>query len=334
AEDGQKIGSGEVIAKTAREAAGTQDITGGLPRVTELFEARRPKEAAILAEIDGTVELGDKKRGKRTIIVRALDDDGEEIGAKEHAVPQGKHLRVHKGDEVRAGEALVDGPQDPHDILKIRGDDEALGYLLNEIQNVYRAQGVGIDDKHIEIILSQMTRKIQVSESGDSEFLPGQTVDKFLFRTSNAKLRSQKKKPAVGQTMLQGVTKSSLSADSFISAASFQETTKVLTEAAIAGKRDYLVGLKENVILGHMVPTGTGFRDHYRTRVKKNIDFGEIGGGSGLAPAQMDAEMESLLTGVLEEEPALAATGSEGMPPAADPAPSADPETPTEAPEA
>jgi len=334
AEDGQKIGSGEIIAKTAREAAGTQDITGGLPRVTELFEARRPKEAAILAEIDGTVELGDKKRGKRTIIVRALDDAGEEIDSKEHAVPQGKHLRVHKGDEVHAGEALVDGPQDPHDILKIRSDDEALGYLLNEIQNVYRAQGVGIDDKHIEIILSQMTRKIQVSESGDSEFLPGQTIDKFVFRTSNEKLRSQKKKPAVGKTMLQGVTKASLSADSFISAASFQETTKVLTEAAIAGKRDYLVGLKENVILGHMVPTGTGFRDHYRTRVKKNIDFGEIGGGTGLAPAQMDAEMESLLSGVLEEEPALAATGSEGMPPVAESAPAADPETPTEAPEA
>ena len=209
---------------------------------------------------------------------------------------------------------------------------------MNEIQNVYRAQGVAIDDKHIEIILSQMTRKIEVSESGDSEFLPGQTIDKFKFRTSNDKLRSQKKKPAVGRTMLQGVTKASLSADSFISAASFQETTKVLTEAAIAGKRDYLVGLKENVILGHMVPTGTGFRDHYRTRVKKNIDFGEIGGGSGFAPAQMDAEMESLLSGVLEEEPhkeaALAATGSEGMPPIAESVPVADPETPTEAPEA
>jgi DNA-directed RNA polymerase subunit beta' len=338
AEDGETVGAGRIIAKTAREAAGTQDITGGLPRVTELFEARRPKEAAILAEIDGIVELGDKKRGKRTIIVRALDADGEEIDSKEHAVPQGKHLRVHKGDEVKAGEALVDGPLDPHDILKIRSDEEALGYLLNEIQNVYRAQGVAIDDKHIEIILSQMTRKVEVLESGDSEFLPGQTIDKFKFRTSNEKLREQKKKPAVGRTMLQGVTKASLSADSFISAASFQETTKVLTEAAIAGKRDYLVGLKENVILGHMVPTGTGFRDHYRTRVKKNIDFGEIGGGTGLAPAQMDAEMESLLSGVLEYEPqkeaAMAATGSDGAPVTGDAAPNPKPETSKEAPEA
>jgi DNA-directed RNA polymerase subunit beta' len=337
-EDGMKVGAGQIIAKTAREAAGTQDITGGLPRVTELFEARRPKEAAILAEIDGEVRLGDKKRGKRTIVVEAKTADGDIIEGKEHAVPQGKHLQVHTGDEVMAGEALVEGPLDPHDLLRIRGDEEALKYLLDEIQNVYRAQGVGIDDKHIEIILSQMTRKIEVSESGDSEFLPGQTIDKFRFQASNKKLRQQKKMPAVGRTMLQGVTKASLSADSFISAASFQETTKVLTEAAIAGKRDYLVGLKENVILGHMVPTGTGFRDHYRTRVKKNIDFGEIGGGSGFAPAQMDAEMESLLSGVLEDEPqreaTLAATGSDGPAPIIEPTPIAEPETATEAPEA
>jgi len=333
-----KVGPGQIIAKTAREAAGTQDITGGLPRVTELFEARRPKEAAILAEIDGEVRLGDKKRGKRTIIVEAKTDDGEIIEDKEHAVPQGKHLQVHTGDEVMAGEALVEGPQDPHDLLRIRGDEEALRYLLDEIQNVYRAQGVGIDDKHIEIILSQMTRKIEVSESGDSEFLPGQTIDKFAFQNSNKKLRAQKKMPAVGRTMLQGVTKASLSADSFISAASFQETTKVLTEAAIAGKRDDLVGLKENVILGHMVPTGTGFRDHYRTRVKKNIDFGEIGGSSGFAPAQMDAEMESLISGVLEEEPpqeaVFAATGSDGPAPSAEPAINPETEPPSEAPEA
>ena len=337
-EDGMKVGPGEIIAKTAREAAGTQDITGGLPRVTELFEARRPKEAAILAEIDGEVRLGDKKRGKRTIVVEAKDDDGEIILSKEHAVPQGKHLQVRTGDEVTAGEALVEGPQDPHDLLRIIGDEEALRYLLNEIQNVYRAQGVGIDDKHIEIILSQMTRKVFIKESGDSEFLPGQTVDKFAFTNSNKKLGSQKKMPAKGLTMLQGVTKASLSADSFISAASFQETTKVLTEAAIAGKRDDLVGLKENVILGHMVPTGTGFRDHYRTRVKKNIDFGEIGGGTGFAPAQMDAEIESLLSGGLDGdapmEPALAATGSEGPAQSAEPALSPEPESPSEAPEA
>jgi DNA-directed RNA polymerase subunit beta' len=320
-EDGAMMGAGELIAKSAREAAGTQDITGGLPRVTELFEARRPKDPAIMSEIEGVVELGEKKRGKRTIIVRALGGKGEVIQEQQHAVPQGKHLRVHKGDEMRAGEPLVDGPLDPHDILRIRGEEEVLGYLLREIQNVYRSQSVTIDDKHVEIILAQMMRKVQVSDPGDSEFLPGAVVDKFRFRRENDRLKREKKKAANGQTLLLGVTKASLSSESFISAASFQETTKVLTEAAIAGRRDHLVGLKENVILGHMVPTGTGFRDHYRTRVKKNIDFGEIGSGVGFVRSTGDAEMEALLSGghsgaPQEEALALAATGSEGAMPA------------------
>jgi DNA-directed RNA polymerase subunit beta' len=315
-EDGAMIGAGELLAKSAREAAGTQDITGGLPRVTELFEARRPKDPSVMSEIEGVVELGDKKRGKRTIIVRATGQKGEVIQEQQHAVPQGKHLRVHKGDEVRAGEPLVDGPLDPHDILRIRGEEEVLVYLLREIQNVYRSQSVTIDDKHIEIIIAQMMRKVQVSDPGDSDFLPGAVVDKFRFRRENDRLKKEKKKAANGQTLLLGVTKASLSSESFISAASFQETTKVLTEAAIAGRRDHLVGLKENVILGHMVPTGTGFRDHYRTRVKKNIDFGEIGSGVGFAHTAGDAEMEALLSGTIagapEEALALAATGSEG----------------------
>ena len=309
---GAKVKAGDVIAKTAREAAGTQDITGGLPRVTELFEARQPKNPAVISEIDGVVELGDKKRGKRTIIVRAVGASGEVIQEHEHAVPQGKHLRVHKGDEVRAGEPLVDGPLHPQDILRIRGEEELLRYLMNEVQNVYRSQGVTIDDKHIETILAQMVRKVEVKDSGDSDFLPGAVVEKFRFRRSNDDLRRQRKKPATGQTLLLGITKASLSSDSFISAASFQETTKVLTEAAIAGRRDHLVGLKENVILGHMVPTGTGFRDHYRTRVKKNIDFGEISAGSGFA-SSMDAEMEELFGGSgLGGASALGATGSDG----------------------
>jgi DNA-directed RNA polymerase subunit beta' len=317
ADDGATVGPGELLAKTAREAAGTQDITGGLPRVTELFEARRPKDPAVMSEIDGIVELGEKKRGKRTIIVRAVGPKGEVIEEQEHAVPQGKHLRVHKGDEVRAGEPLVDGPLDPHDILRIRGEEDVLDYLLREIQNVYRSQSVTIDDKHIEIILAQMMRKVQIVDPGNSEFLPGAVADKFRFRHENEKLRKDRKKPASGQTLLLGITKASLSSESFISAASFQETTKVLTEAAIAGRRDYLVGLKENVILGHMVPTGTGFRDHYRTRVKKNIDFGEIGTSVGFGSMAMDSEMEALLSGGVEamsKEPAmaLAATGSEG----------------------
>jgi len=313
-EDGQTIGAGELIAKTAREAAGTQDITGGLPRVTELFEARRPKDPSVMSEIDGIVELGEKKRGKRTIIVRAQGPKGEVIEEQQHAVPQGKHLRVHKGDEVRAGEPLVDGPLDPHDILRIRGEEEVLSYLLREVQNVYRSQSVTIDDKHIETILAQMMRKVQVTDPGDSEFLPGAVIDKFRFRRENDRLRKEKKKPANGQTLLLGITKASLSSESFISAASFQETTKVLTEAALAGRRDYLIGLKENVILGHMVPTGTGFRDHYRTRVKKNIDFGEISSNVGFAPSGLDAEMEALLSGGMgigRGERQLAATGSD-----------------------
>ncbi len=316
-DDGSKIQAGELLAKTAREVGGTQDITGGLPRVTELFEARRPKEPAVISEIDGIVELGEKKRGKRTIIVRALGAKGEVIEEQDHAVPQGKHLRVHKGDEVRAGEALVDGPLVPQDILRINGEELVQGYMLREIQNVYRSQGVTIDDKHIEIILSQMMRKIQVNDPGDSEFLPGAVVDRFRFRATNDNLRKERKKPATGMTLLLGITKASLSSESFISAASFQETTKVLTEAAMAGRRDYLVGLKENVILGHMVPTGTGFRDHYRTRVKKNIDFGEIGKSATMPDASMDPAMEALLAGGVEpvrkeeiETPALSATGT------------------------
>ena len=324
-DDGLEIGQGELLAKTAREASGTQDITGGLPRVTELFEARRPKDPAVMAEIEGVVHLGDRKRGKRTILVRALGPKDEVIEEHEHAVPQGKHLRVHKGDEVRAGEPLVEGPLYPEDILRINGEEEVQNYLLKEIQNVYRMQSVGIDDKHVEIIVSQMMRKVEVNDPGDSIFLPGAVVDKFAFRRENERLRKERRKPATGMTKLHGITKASLSSDSFISAASFQETTKVLTEAAIAGKRDYLVGLKENVILGHMVPTGTGFRDHYRTRVKKNIDFGEISGVGSLGSApSSDLDMEAMLAGSVDpmsvalgdfegaERSTFAATGSEG----------------------
>jgi len=268
AENGQRVVAGMLLAKTPREIMGTQDITGGLPRVTELFEARRPKDPAVLSEIDGMVELGDKRRGKRTIIVK-----GEGGMEREHLVPQGKNLRVHRGDQVRAGEALIDGPLVPHDILAIQGEKAVHNYLLREVQTVYRAQGVSIDDKHIEIILGQMMRKVQVEDPGDSDFLPGAVVDKFRFREANNRLRKERKKPATAAPLLLGITKASLQSDSFISAASFQETTKVLTEAALAGKKDELVGLKENVILGHLVPTGTGFREYQKTRVGKNVDL-------------------------------------------------------------
>jgi DNA-directed RNA polymerase subunit beta' len=287
AKDGDKIVAGTLLAKTPREIVGTQDITGGLPRVTELFEARRPKEPSVLSEITGTVEIGDKRRGKRTIIIKSEEGAVE----REHLVPQGKNLRVHRGDRVEAGEPLVDGPLVPHDILAINGPESVQGYLLREIQSVYRAQGVSIDDKHVEIIIAQMMRKVQVDDPGDSEFLPGAVVDRFKFDAEQRRMVKEKKKPPTRSWLLLGITKASLQSESFISAASFQETTKVLTEAALAGKRDNLVGLKENVILGHLVPTGTGFREYQKTRVQKNVDLQAAAEEIGRASRQgfMDA---------------------------------------------
>ncbi len=302
--EGDKISPGTLLAKTPREVAGTQDITGGLPRVTEIFEARKPKDPAVIAEIDGTVELlGEKRRGKRTIIVRS--ETGIE---REHLVSHGKHLRVHAGDYVKAGEALVDGPLVPHDILRISGEEAVQQYLTREIQNVYRSQRVEIDDKHIEIIVAQMLRKVRIETVGDTGLLPGSVMDKFEFRAQNQRLHGCQKithkgdsdftegtvvpkeaieqvnaqiealggdpvkgsrpKPATASTQLLGITKASVQSASFISAASFQETTKVLTEAALAGKVDNLVGLKENVILGHLVPAGTGFHTYQEAEVR------------------------------------------------------------------
>jgi DNA-directed RNA polymerase subunit beta' len=264
-EPGQSISPGTLLAKTPREITGTQDITGGLPRVTEIFEIRRPKSPAVMSEIDGIVEIGEKKRGRTTIIV--YNESGMR---REHLVPHGKqHLRVHRGDRVKAGEPLVDGPLVPKDILRINGEEAVQQYLLREVQSVYRSQNVGIDDKHVEIILAQMMRNVNVVDPGDSEFLPGSVVDKSRFRRANEELVREGKKPATATPLLLGITKASLQSESFISAASFQETTKVLTEAALSGKVDRLVGLKENVILGHKVPAGTGFRGYDEFGVKK-----------------------------------------------------------------
>jgi DNA-directed RNA polymerase subunit beta' len=282
--EGQKITPGTLVAKTPREISGTQDITGGLPRVSELFEARKPKDPAVISEIDGIVELGEKRRGRRTLVV--VNESGIQ---REHIVPHGKHLRVHRGDRVRAGEALVEGPLVPHDILRISGEEALQNYLLREVQNVYRSQGVTIDDKHIEIIIAQMLRKLTVDDPADSDFLPGIVVDKFRFRAANKKLIEDDKKPAKGKTMLLGITKAALQSDSFISAASFQETTKVLTEAALAGKRDTLVGLKENVIVGHMVPVGTGYKYYRALELKKHIPFEEALAAEGAADADAAA---------------------------------------------
>jgi len=258
--EGDKIKPGVILSKTPRALSGTQDITGGLPRVTELFEARKPKEPSVISEIEGTVEFGEKKRGKRTIIVRN-DETGME---KAHIVPYGRHLRVHTGDKVRAGEALIEGPLVPHDILRIRGEEECQQYIVREVQSVYRSQNVTINDKHVEMIVSAMMRKIRIQGAGDTNFLPGAVVDKFVLRDENVKVKKSGKKPATYNPLLLGVTKAAVQAESFIAAASFQETTKVLTEAALAGKRDNLTGLKENVIVGHMVPAGTGFKEYQK----------------------------------------------------------------------
>ena len=258
-----------------------------------------------MSEIDGVVEIGEKRRGKRTIIV-----NNESGISREHLVPHGKHLWVKRGDVVRAGEPLTEGPLVPHDILRILDEEALQDYLLRETQNVYRSQGVTIDDKHVEIILAQMLRKVRVEDPGDSDLLPGLVVDKFSFRATNKAQIEANKKPARGMTVLLGITKAALQSDSFISAASFQETTKVLTEAALASKRDQLLGLKENVILGHLVPVGTGFKQYHRTRVKKNYDLSEL---TGLTPDGFSADESALLdlTGlVLGEEDSESTVGA------------------------
>jgi DNA-directed RNA polymerase subunit beta' len=325
--EGQKVAAGTLLAHTPREVGGTQDITGGLPRVTEIFEARRPREPAVMAEIAGKVVLGEKKKGKRVIFVVPVDDKGVEDpdGKKEHIVPHGKHLRVHTGDYVKEGDPLVDGPLVPHDILRISGIEAVQQYLVREVQSVYRSQRVDIDDKHIEIIISQMLRKVKVETMGDTGLLPGSVIDKFAFREVNDRLRdcvkikdpgeskfdpgkivsreaydeartalnADDKKPpshqnpqsATCSTQLLGITKAAVQSDSFISAASFQETTKVLTEAALSGKVDYLVGLKENVILGHLVPAGTGFHMHQEAEVRISPKALEELGVAAPAPA-------------------------------------------------
>ena len=318
-EEGQEVKAGTLLARLPRGSGGTQDITGGLPRVTEIFEARKPKDHAAMAEISGIVELKtDKRRGKMTVIVR-----NEETGMeKDHHVPRDRHLNYHTGDHVDAGDALTDGPLVPHDILRIKGEEALQRYLLREVQNVYRAQSVNINDKHIEVIVSQMMNKVEIENVGDGPFLPGEIVDKLEFRSANAKLsrclkitdagdtdlevgqlatkeeietanekaemlggepaKGKKPRSATANTLLLGITKASLQSDSFLSAASFQETTKVLTEASLSGTKDPLLGLKENIILGHLIPAGTAFKPYLDMKVKH------------LAEAPVPKELEEL----------------------------------------
>ncbi len=266
-QDGDTVYPGDVLAKIPRETTKTKDITGGLPRVVELFEARKPRETAVISEIDGTVKFGEISKGQRKVYVIA--DNGTE---KEYSVPRGVHINVQEGERVRAGEPLMDGPLNPHDILAVLGEKELQAYLVNEIQEVYRLQGVNISDKHIEVIVRQMMRWVKVEDVGDTTFLLEQQVDKFRFREENERVIAQGGKPATGRPLLLGITKASLSTESFVSAASFQETTRVLTEASIQGAVDHLRGLKENVIVGRLIPAGTGMEYYRNVRLSPELE--------------------------------------------------------------
>jgi DNA-directed RNA polymerase subunit beta' len=261
--EGQRVEAGDIVAKIPRETTKTKDITGGLPRVAELFEARKPKEFAVISEIDGIISFGKDTKGKRKVVVTP------EVGEpREYLIPRGKHISVREGDHVRAGEPLMDGSSNPHDILGVLGEKELAKSLVDSVQEIYRLQGVRIHDKHIEVIVRQMMRRVTVTEVGDSEFLVGEQVEKWRFQEETEKVLARGGRPPEAKSLLMGITKASLSTDSFISAASFQETTKVLTEAAINGKIDWLLGLKENVIMGRLIPAGTGTPSYNQVEVK------------------------------------------------------------------
>jgi DNA-directed RNA polymerase subunit beta' len=255
-QDGEELHAGDVLAKIPRETTKTKDITGGLPRVVELFEARKPRDPAVISEIDGIVKHGGVVKGQRKILIVPDEGGGE---AREYSIPRGVHVNVQDGERVRAGDPLMDGPSNPHDILHVLGEKELQKYLVNEVQEVYRLQGVNINDKHIEVMVRQMLRWVRVEDVGDTEFLIDEQVDKFRFLSENERVLAENGRPATAQPLLLGITKASLSTESFISAASFQETTRVLTEASISGKVDHLRGLKENVTMGRLIPAGTGF---------------------------------------------------------------------------
>ena len=254
-EPGATVRAGDVIARISINSAKTRDITGGLPRVAELFEARRPKDHAIIAEISGTVRFGHDFKNKQRLTIEPSEEGAEAV---EYLIPKSKHIHLQDGDVIEKGEYIVDGNPAPHDILAIKGVEELAAYLVNEIQEVYRLQGVSINDKHIEVIVRQMLQKVDIIDAGDTDFLIGEQVDKTDLEAANEAVTAEGKKPAVGTPVLLGITKASLQTRSFISAASFQETTRVLTEAAVNGKVDTLEGLKENVIVGRLIPAGTG----------------------------------------------------------------------------
>jgi DNA-directed RNA polymerase subunit beta' len=277
--DGDELGIGDTLARVPQESAGTKDITGGLPRVADLFEARKPKEPAILAEITGTVSFGKETKGKKRLIITPEQGD-----AYEEMIPKWRQLNVFEGESVEKGDVIADGPETPHDILRLRGVHKLAEYIINEVQDVYRLQGVKINDKHIETIVRQMLRKATIVNPGDSKFLEGEQAEYARIKIANRELEAEGKQPATYQRELLGITKASLATESFISAASFQETTRVLTEAAVSGKRDELRGLKENVIVGRLIPAGTGFAYHQERRRQAE---------EGTEVPQVDAEQAS-----------------------------------------
>ena len=287
-----KIVAGTLMAKTPRKTSKTKDITGGLPRVAELFEARRPKDAAEISKIDGIVDFGSSVRGKRCIVIKDQSTGVEE----EHLIPIGKHVIVFKGDYVHKGQQLTEGPIDPHEILDICGPQELQEHLVNEVQEVYRLQGVTINDKHIEIIVRQMLRKVRVTEPGDTLFLWGEQIDKLDFEDENQRVEKVGGKPAEAQPVLLGITKASLETESFLSAASFQDTTRVLTEAATRGRIDYLRGFKENVIMGHIIPAGSGFDLHRKIKLKPLVEIQEAPPVEASAPMELTGPADAPLT--------------------------------------
>ncbi|MEI6534497.1 MAG: DNA-directed RNA polymerase subunit beta', partial [Verrucomicrobiaceae bacterium] len=272
----EKVEAGVIIAKTPRKAAKTKDITGGLPRVAELFEARKPKDACEIAKIDGVVEIAGLIRGKRKVLVT----DPKTGAVEEHLIPRSKHVLAITGDIVRKGDQLTDGPVVPHEILDILGPQALQEHLVNEVQEVYRAQGVEINDKHVEIIVRQMLRKVKITEPGDTNFLWGDQVERLEFEKENLRITEDGGKPATAEPVLLGITKASLETESFISAASFQDTTRVLTEAATLAKSDHLRGFKENVIMGHLIPAGTGFHTNRNFTLEETVKVAYTTDGS------------------------------------------------------
>jgi len=280
-EEGEEVRAGRIVAKRPRETQKTRDITGGLPRVNELFEARKPKDPATVSEITGTVQFTRETKGKRFLEVVP------EIGDKrKYAIPKGRQIIVQEGDYVRAGEALTDGLENPHSILQISGRQALINYVTDEIQQVYRRQGVRIHDKHIEVIVRQMLRRVRITDVGDSSFLIDQQVDRGAFDRENQRVLAEGKTPATAEDLLLGITKAALATDSWISAASFQETTKVLTEAAINGRVDYLAGLKENVIMGRLIPAGTGLNAYRQLEVRMTAEADGVDDADDFAVAE------------------------------------------------